>query len=392
MVVQAMPDASPTKWHLAHTTWFFEAFVLRHADPLGPDHHPSFNFLFNSYYNSVGPQFPRVQRGLVTRPTVREVFSYRDTVDARVAEFLSTADEGALARWAPVIELGIHHEQQHQELLLTDIKYTLAQNPLLPVYAAAPPPASSVVRVAGRAPKWIEFAGGQVLVGHDGVDFSYDNEGPRHLALTQPFELAAGLVTCGEWLAFMEDGGYDRPEFWLADGWSMVQREQWRSPLYWESGGGRWDVYTLTGVRELASDEPVSHVSFYEADAFARWAGARLPTEFEWESAAHGLAVSGNFLNQGTMHPAPAAGTGELEQMFGDVWEWTASPYIAYPGYRPPEGAIGEYNGKFMCNQWVLRGGSVATSRSHMRASYRNFFYPHSRWQFMGLRLARDVA
>jgi ergothioneine biosynthesis protein EgtB len=397
MVVQSMPDASPAKWHLAHTTWFFETFFLRHAEPDAPSHHPAFNYLFNSYYHGIGAQFPRLQRGLVTRPTVREVKAYRSEVEGRVERYLRTCAEPQFARWAPVVELGIHHEQQHQELLLTDIKHALAQNPLRPAYdaslAARESDASGTgMGTSGRAqPHWVPFAGGTYEIGHDGRGFAYDNETPRHVALLRDFELASRPVTCGEWLAFMADAGYERPTLWLSDGWSTVQRESWRAPLYWEADGDGWQAFTLGGMRPVDHAAPVSHISFYEADAYARWAGARLPTEFEWEVAARDVPVAGNLLESGRLEPAPAPGGADLEQVFGDVWEWTASPYIGYPGYVPPEGAIGEYNGKFMSNQYVLRGGSVATATSHIRATYRNFFYPHCRWQFMGLRLARDA-
>ncbi len=389
MVVQSMPDASPTKWHLAHMTWFFETFFLQHAQPEAADHHPSFNYLFNSYYNAVGAQFPRFARGLVTRPTVVEVFAYRRTIDERVADFLAGCDEDELARFAPIVELGIHHEQQHQELLLTDIKHLLAQNPLRPVYTHLPLAAAPI---APAKPSWVTFAGGVVDIGHDGKGFAYDNEGPRHAALLAPYELSSRTVTCGEWLDFIADGGYRKPILWLADGWATCQREGWAAPLYWEhDAAGSWSAFTLGGVRSVVPEEPVCHVSYYEADAFARWAGARLPSEFEWETASRGAPVTGNFVETGSMHPRPGPADNGIQQLYGDVWEWTASPYIGYPGYRPAEGAVGEYNGKFMCNQLVLRGGSVATPSSHMRATYRNFFYPLSRWQFMGLRLARDA-
>ncbi|RDI98323.1 ergothioneine biosynthesis protein EgtB [Dyella solisilvae] len=381
MMVQSMPDASPAKWHLAHTTWFFERFVLARDGGYRPAH-PEWHYLFNSYYQSVGPMHARPQRGLLSRPGVEQIRSYRERVDDAVSEFLLRGvDEATLA----VIELGLQHEQQHQELLLTDIKHAFGVNPLLPAYTthAATHDASSA------AP--LEFIGGAegiVAIGHAGDGFAFDNESPRHRVLLGPHALANRLVTNAEYAAFVHDGGYQEPALWLSDGWDTVRREQWERPLYWQPDLA--SEFTLSGVQPIDPHAPVSHVSYYEADAFARWAGARLPTEAEWESAAAALPAQGNLLDARQWHPrAATSGAGHL-QMYGDVWEWTASPYVSYPGFRPLAGALGEYNGKFMCGQWVLRGGSCATPREHIRASYRNFFPPHARWQFMGIRLGQD--
>jgi ergothioneine biosynthesis protein EgtB len=387
--VQSMPDASPTKWHLAHTSWFFETFVLAAALPDYRPFHPQFNFLFNSYYNAVGARQPRERRGVLSRPTVREVFAYRAHVDRHMAELVGDGADDRLGPLGPTVELGLHHEQQHQELLLTDIKHVFACNPLHPVYRERPP-----AEPTGAEPlRWLQYGGGLCWVGHADGGFAFDNEGPRHRVHLAGFEVASRLVTCGEYLAFLEDGGYERPALWLSDGWNVCQRERWAAPLYWEKRGGRWWQMALAGMCPVDEAEPVCHVSYYEADAFARWRGARLPAEAEWEVASEGVPLTGNFLEGGRFHPAPAAAdevAGPL-QMLGDVWEWTASPYVAYPGYRPAAGALGEYNGKFMCNQLVLRGGSCATPHSHIRRSYRNFFPPDARWQFSGIRLARDL-
>ena len=379
-VVQSMPDVSPTRWHLAHTTWFFETFVLATASADYQYCCPEFNYLFNSYYNTVGKQFPRSQRGLLTRPTVREVFDYRREVDERLLAAFDSLDESQ----RHVIELGIQHEQQHQELMLTDIKHVLSCNPLYPAYHQRPPTTSA-------APGELRFAdhdGGVLEIGHTGEGFSYDNEHPRHEALVHPFQFSNRLITNGEFLEFVEDGGYRRPELWLSMGWSTVEAERWTTPLYWVREENQWQHFTLAGLQPLVAEEPVCHVSYFEADAFARWRGSRLPTEFEWEAAVHDSPSGGNFADSMVLHPQPA--TEGDPQHFGDVWEWTASQYVAYPGYRPPAGAIGEYNGKFMCNQFVLRGGSCATSQSHIRTTYRNFFPPEARWQFSGIRLAKD--
>jgi len=381
MMVQSMPDASPAKWHLAHTTWFFERFVLE-RDPAYRPLHPEWHYLFNSYYQSVGPMHARPRRGVLSRPGAQQVREYREHVDDAVSERLMT---GVDATTLAIIELGLEHEQQHQELLLTDIKHAFACNPLLPAYAPA-----SVSTAAGNAVPltFIEGREGVVDTGHDGRGFAFDNESPRHRTLLQPHALANRLVTNAEYAAFVHDGGYREPSLWLSEGWDTVCREQWQRPLYWQEDLA--SEFTLTGVRAIDPEAPVSHVSYFEADAFARWAGSRLPTEAEWESAASTLPVQGNLLETHALHPRAAEPQGGLLQMYGDVWEWTASPYISYPGFRPLAGSLGEYNGKFMCGQWVLRGGSCATPREHIRASYRNFFPPHARWQFMGIRLGQD--
>jgi ergothioneine biosynthesis protein EgtB len=383
---QSMPDASPVKWHLAHTTWFFETFVLDPHDAGFREFDPEYRVLFNSYYQSIGDQHPRPQRGLLTRPSLADVGHYRDHVEARVLALLANGDGGAATLDA--IELGVHHEQQHQELILTDVKHLFFQNRRQPIYAAATPPAAP----PASALEWTEFAGGLQRIGHGGGGFAFDNEIPRHRVVVEPYRLTNRLVTNGEYLDFMRDGGYADPVLWLSDGWTAVCERRWTAPLYWTQVDEGWRVFTLCGPRPLCTDEPVVHLSLYEADAFARWAGARLPSEAEWELAADGGIDDGNFVESGLFHPrspAPGAGT-RVQQLFGDVWEWTQSPYTAYPGYRPPAGAIGEYNGKFMANQIVLRGGSCATPRSHIRATYRNFFPPDARWQFSGLRLAND--
>lgn len=384
-VVQAMDDASPAKWHLAHTTWFFEAFLLTQLDPDYALFNEDYAYCFNSYYEGKGERHPRPRRGLLTRPVADDVRAYRAHVDEALDAFLASdhADDKAL----DIVELGINHEQQHQELLLTDILVVFASQPLRPAYRQA------VIAEADKfhPAKYIGFDGGIVEVGHSGEGFAYDNEGPRHEALLRPFKLADRCVTKGEWLEFMSDGGYDRHEHWLMDGWTTVNRDGWCAPYHWEEHDGEWHQMTLSGLRPIDPAAPVSHISYYEADAFARWAGKRLPTEFEWEHASSGLAEQGQTLGMGALRPSPAGKpSGTLQQMFGDVWEWTQSHYSPYPGFRAPEGAVGEYNGKFMCGQFVLKGGSCATPDGHVRRSYRNFFYPHQRWQFKGLRLADD--
>lgn len=384
--VQSMPDTSPTKWHRAHTTWFFETFVLR---PHLPDYRPldeTYAYLFNSYYEQAGARYPRPYRGLVTRPGAAEVAAYRRHVDAAMQRLL---DLPAPPEVAELVELGLHHEQQHQELVLMDIKHVLSLNPLDPVYASVPAPQPGSI----AAESWVPFDGGLIEIGHRGGGFAYDNEGPRHKVHLEPFRLAARPVTCGAWLEFIADGGYRTPTLWLSDGWATVRSEGWDAPLYWRGEeDGNWSIFTLGGRRPVDPREPVVHVSYYEAEAFARWAGARLPTEAEWEHAAVSLPIAGNFVDSGVHHPLPARSGSGLQQMFGDVWEWTASAYVPYPGYRPPPGAVGEYNGKFMINQMVLRGGCCATSADHVRPTYRNFFYPHQRWAFSGLRLATEAA
>jgi len=378
MVVQTMPDVSPTKWHLAHTTWFFEEFILREHAPGYREFHPQYGELFNSYYQAVGQPFPRHERGLLSRPTVADIFDYRRHVDVHMLELLDARPPSA--DLAALVVLGLEHEQQHQELLLTDIKHVLSRNPLRPVYRERRAP----VHHPNGALRFESFAGGLRRVGFDGDGFDFDNEGPCHAQYLNPYSLADRLISNGEYLQFISDGGYKNPALWLADGWALRQAQSWHSPLYWSADLTR--EFTLEGERALDLDEPVCHVSYYEADAFARWAGARLPTEAEWESAAALSVVTGNFMESGELHPRAG-----LSQLFGDTWEWTASAYLPYPGYVPYTGRIGEYNGKFMINQMVLRGGSCASAQTQLRASYRNFFPPHARWQFAGFRLAEDA-
>jgi ergothioneine biosynthesis protein EgtB len=381
-VVQSMPDTSPAKWHLAHVSWFFENFVVApYARGYAP-FHAQFGYLFNSYYETVGTFFPRLQRGLLSRPTVDEVYRYRAHVDRAIADVIDTVGDKCWGEVSRRVELGLHHEQQHQELLLTDIKHLYALNPLRPAYRAALVDSGAAARPTG----WREFGGGIREIGWAGAGFAFDNETPRHRVFLEPFRLADRLVTNAEFMAFIADGGYARADLWLSDGWRAVKERGWQAPLYWERIDGAWWHMTLAGMREVDAAEPVCHVSYYEADAYARWAGRRLPTEAEWEVAAGDAAPrAGNFRESGRLHPAAAA---EGTQLLGDVWEWTASSYSPYPGYKPLEGALGEYNGKFMANQFVLRGGSCVTPASHIRTSYRNFFYGPDRWQFMGIRLA----
>lgn len=384
---QANEDASPTKWHLAHVTWFFETFVLTSYLPNYEIFDERFNYCFNSYYEAQGPRQPRAMRGLLTRPTCFEVRAYRAYVDEALQLLFSrgVADDGEVARR---IEIGVNHEQQHQELLLTDILSLFALNPLRPAYRDGAP-----LR-AHQEPQtltWTGFAGGRRTIGHAGEGFAFDNEAPRHEVLLRPFKLADRLVTNSEWLDFIADGGYRSPALWLSDGWARINGEGWRAPLYWEERDGQWLQMTLWGLQAIDRAAPVCHVSFYEAEAFARWAGKRLPTEFEWEAAAAQVPVCGNLLGSGALRPLAAPQGEGLRQMFGDVWQWTQSAYSPFPGYRPAVGALGEYNGKFMCGQMVLRGASCATPDEHARATYRNFFYPHQRWQFCGLRLADEA-
>jgi ergothioneine biosynthesis protein EgtB len=395
-VLQTVVETSPPKWHLAHVSWFFETFLL---EPLLPGYrvfHERFDYLFNSYYEQTQVGYwPRPERGLLSRPTVAEVYDYRRHVDAGMERLLADCPRAHWPLAAERLAIGLNHEQQHQELLVTDIKFNLAYNPLQPAYRGDLPvdPASEP-----NAMHFIGFEGGIVRIGADGKGFAYDNEFPRHRALLEPYRLANRLVTNAEYLDFINDGGYGNPALWLSDGWNRVRGDGWRAPLYWRQVDGAWHEMTLAGLRALNPAEPVCHVSYFEADAFARWAGRRLPTEAEWEHAATGLAVEGNFVDQARFHPAPAQASGaatdsssdQPQQLFGDCWEWTASAYLPYPGYRAPAGALGEYNGKFMNGQMVLRGGSCATSQDHARASYRNFFYPHERWQFKGIRLAEE--
>ena len=392
MVVQAMEDASPTKWHLAHVTWFFETFVLSKFSHGYRVFDERFGFCFNSYYESQGARHPRPRRGLLTRPPIEDVFAYREHVDTALADLLGD-DEVLDGDAARLIEIGINHEQQHQELLLTDILALFAVSPLRPAYRSPAPRA--VAAASTGVLRWIDFGGGVHPAGHEGSGFAWDNERPRHETLIHPFRFADRLVTNGEWLEFIEDGGYDSAMLWLADGWATVKREGWRAPGYWENVDGAWHSMTLAGFGPVDPAAPVAHVSYFEADAFARWSGKRLPSEFEWEFAARNVALAGNDLGTGALRPLPADDTADASalprQMFGDVWEWTQSAYLPYPGYRVPEGAIGEYNGKFMVSQHVLRGASCVTPSGHTRRTYRNFFYPHQRWQFAGVRLAADA-
>src|SRR5580700_770480 len=382
--LQAMPDASPAKWHLAHTTWFFETFLLADHLPGYRAFHPAFRNLFNSYYNAVGERPLRALRHTLTRPALDEVHAYRSYVDEAIVRLLSRELPPEVI---DLVTLGLNHEQQHQELILTDVKYGLAGNPLRPAYRETCPETSNSAQTA-PALRWHSFAEGVYPVGFEGDGFAFDNERPRHNVFLSPFRLASRLMTNGEYLQFMREGGYETATLWLSDGWDCVRANQWKAPLYWEKRDGEWWHYTLDGMRAVDPEQPVCHVSFYEADAFARWAGARLATEFEWEVASRSAALAGNFLDGDALHPQPAHDNNGLSQMFGDVWEWTASAYLPYPGFRPAVGAVGEYNGKFMSNQMVLRGGSCATPQSHIRRTYRNFFPPHARWQFMGIRLA----
>jgi ergothioneine biosynthesis protein EgtB len=389
-VVSSMPDVSPTKWHLAHTSWFFETFVLADHDPLYKSPNPRYAFLFNSYYVQAGERHCRAQRGLVTRPSVGEVMAYRKHVDEAVLRLCDRIGGDSEHPAWPVIELGMHHEQQHQELLLTDIKHVFWMNPLRPAY-----------RVDGleRSPEsarpdnpdganWRSFEAGVRRIGHEGGGFAYDNEGPAHRVFTEAFRISAKLATNGEYLSFIEDGGYRRPELWLSNGWATVREMGWTAPLYWSLAGSKWNEFTLGGDIPLDRSLPVCHLSYFEADAFARWSGHRLPTEAEWETSAADAPIDGTFVEGGRMHPA-AAGQA-AEQWYGDLWQWTQSAYVAYPGFQPSSGAIGEYNGKWMCDQWVLRGASCATPQSHARLTYRNFFPSDARWQFTGIRLAAD--
>ena len=386
--IQSMDDVSPTKWHRAHTTWFFETFLLmphldgyREADPL-------YGYLFNSYYETAGARHPRPQRGIISRPSTAQIADYRNWVDEAMVRLL---DGGVPEAVEDLATLGLNHEQQHQELLLMDIKHVLSCNPAQPAYRTDPLPAAAIPEPAAA---WVRFEGGRRAIGHEGGSFAFDNESPRHEVLLGAYELSSRLVTCGDWLAFIADGGYRTPTLWLSDGWAAAQSSGWSAPLYWSRAGedatvDSWQVFTLAGPREIRADEPVCHISYYEADAFARWAGARLPTEAEWEAAAPDHTGDANLLPSGALHPRPAGGDG-LKRMFGDVWEWTSSAYSPYPGFEAAAGAVGEYNGKFMVNQMVLRGGCCVTPAGHVRATYRNFFAPGTRWHFSGLRLARD--
>jgi len=416
MLVQALvegaPDASPTKWHLAHTSWFFETFLLAQYFKGYRSSHPDFRAIFNSYYNAIGKPPARELRGALSRPSLDEVFAYRQHVDEAMQELLAPNRSRELPKEAlDLIELGLNHEQQHQELIITDAKHALWSKPARPAWKE---PARSATGCHGGTEtpgerdgrngsknlpqnplKWLQFNEGIHEVGHSGTGFAFDNESPRHKVYLHPFEMASRLATNAEFMEFIADGGYTRPELWLSEGWQTVRQRGWKAPMYWERQEREWLHFTCEGMRPIEPNEPVCHISYFEAEAFARWSGSRLPTEFEWEVAAANRDIRGNFLESGAWHPLPAPesqySAQELLQIFGDCWEWTSSAYAPYPGYRPAEGAVGEYNGKFMVNQYVLRGGSCATPRSHIRASYRNFFPTHARWQFSGVRLARDA-
>ncbi len=386
--LQSMPDASPVKWHLAHTTWFFETFVLAPHLPGYVAYDPAFRVLFNSYYETVGDKHPRPERGLISRPDLTTVHDYRAHVEHAMRDILK---HDVAPDLAALIELGVNHEQQHQELILTDVKHLFSRNPAKPAYE----PRWPLLPVRPEPLRWHSYAGGLDWFGHRDGGFAFDNELPSHQVFVAPFELASRPVTHGEFAEFIADRGYDRPELWLSLGFDAVRTHGWRSPLYWEYRDDAWWTFTLHGMTEIDPHAPVCHVSYFEADAYARWAGARLPTEFEWEMAARDVPPGGNGVATGALHPLPAMGLADASvpgQLYGDVWEWTSSSYAPYPGYRPAAGAIGEYNGKFMCNQYVLRGGSCVSPASHVRATYRNFFPPEARWQFSGLRLARDIS
>lgn len=389
-IIQSHEDVSPAKWHIAHTTWFFERMILKEFKSNYVEFNPAFDFLFNSYYNTIGPYQPRHQRGVLSRPTVNQVIEYRNYVDQQVYNLLDESASETKKEIEALIYMGLQHEQQHQELILMDIKYNFFVNPLFPTYAQTEKRPLSKQQES----QFVEFDGGLVEIGHDGNGFAFDNESPRHKVWLEPFKLATKPVTNGEFLEFINSGGYEKPEYWLSDGWSIVKDYNWKAPLYWlKDTEEKWQIFTLAGIQDLELDEPVSHISFYEADAFSRWKGKRLPTEAEWEYASQSVAIRGNTMDDGVYHPVANCDdlqSSSLSKMFGDVWEWTASAYSPYPGSKPLEGALGEYNAKFMCNQMILRGGSCATPVNHIRETYRNFFPPEKRWQFSGFRLAED--
>ncbi len=390
-IIQSHEDVSPAKWHIAHTTWFFERMILKEFKSDYQEFNPAFDFLFNSYYNTIGPYQPRHQRGVLSRPTVGQIIEYRNYVDEQIIELLSElADSESKEKVEGLIGMGTQHEQQHQELILMDIKYNFFVNPLFPTYI------QTEKRLASKRDdtQFVEFDGGLIEIGHNGKGFAFDNESPRHKVWLEPFKLATSPVTNREYLEFIKADGYEQPEYWLSDGWSTVKEHNWKAPLYWlKNQDDNWKIFTLSGIQDIELDEPVSHVSFYEADAFSRWKSKRLPTEAEWEYASQSVAICGNTMDKGVYHPVANSGDSQsspLVKMFGDVWEWTASAYSPYPGSKPLEGALGEYNAKFMCNQMILRGGSCATPLDHIRETYRNFFPPEKRWQFSGFRLAED--
>ncbi len=386
-VIQPVPDVSPTKWHLAHTSWFFEQFVLDKANVDYKSPNDKYAYLFNSYYVQAGERWFRPHRGLLSRPTVKEIIEYRLHVDEAMVDFLEDADDDEISKFAVTIDIGLHHEQQHQELMITDIKYVFSINPLYPTLIDKKHFESDQIDKI----KWISFDEGIYEIGHNGDGFFYDNEKPFHKALIHDFKIANRLITNEEYIEFIEDGGYKNAVLWLSEGFAKVEENNWEAPLYWRKISGEWWYYTLSGFRKVNPNEPVCHVSFFEAEAYAHWVGARLVTEFEWEAVSNNLSVEGNFVDNHFYHPVSLKeDNGSINQMFGDVWEWTRSDYAPYPGYKVPPGAIGEYNGKFMSNQVVLRGGSCATSKSHIRNTYRNFFQHYQRWQFSGIRLAKD--
>jgi ergothioneine biosynthesis protein EgtB len=390
--IQTMPEVSPPKWHLAHTSWFFETMLLKPFLTNYRPYNPKYAELFNSYYDTIGSYHPRPQRGLLSRPTVKDVYQYRAYIDEHISTLLSQTNHPQWPEIARRMVIGVNHEQQHQELMLTDIKHIFAYNPLRPAYRELAQP-----RGEATAMNWVTIQGGIRSLGFDGDGFAYDNEGPRHKVYLNDYSLASRPVTNAEFLEFIDDGGYQRPDYWLSDAWQKILQQRWQAPLYWEQRDGEWWYMTLSGMRPVEKHAPVCHVSYYEAAAYARWAAARLPTEAEWENATATLAIEGslsiegNFRDQQLLQPAAATSSDHLTQMFGDVWELTQSPYAPYPGYCAESGPLGEYNGKFMSSQIVLRGGSCATPLDHIRPTYRNFFYPWERWQFSGFRLARDV-
>ncbi len=392
--LQSMPDASPIKWHLAHTSWFFETFILERFEPAFKPFHPAFRVLFNSYYNGIGDKHPRHERGLISRPDLAMVIEYRHNITRRITNLIEALADSDKT-FTELMWLGCNHEEQHQELILTDLKHLLAKNPLKPAYQARWP----LTGVEVKKPRWHRHEGGLIEIGSTNNEFCFDNETPRHRVFLEPFELASHPVTHGDFADFIADGGYRRPELWLSLGWEWVNANKITAPLYWEKHNDDWTTFTLHGMVNIDANTPICHISFFEADAYARWYGARLPTEAEWEHAAtcatERAIINGNFLDSHVLHPLSlreTASSNHPQQLFGDVWEWTSSAYLGYPGYQAEAGAVGEYNGKFMCNQFVLRGGSCATPKQHIRATYRNFFPPDARWQFSGLRLARSVA
>jgi ergothioneine biosynthesis protein EgtB len=387
--VQSIVQTSPPKWHIAHMSWFFETFVLKSLKSQYREFHPQYDYIFNSYYYTHGEMYPRPQRSLLSRPTLEEVKEYRAAIDARMLELIETIDEALWEDFQFRVTLGLNHEQQHQELLLMDVKHNLSMNPLNPAYREDLKIAHKASEGSIRDMKWVEFCAGLVETGFEGEGFAFDNESPRHEVMTRGYQLADRFITNAEYLEFVQDGGYSSPEHWLSDGWALIQQEKWEHPLYWEQRDGDWFEFTLGGRSSLNAHVPVSHLSYYEADAYASWAGKRLPREYELEHALESNPVRGNFADTEIFHPRQA---GAEAQWYGDLWAWTSSPYSAYPGFKPMRGTIGEYNGKFMANQMVLKGGSCVTFQDHIRASYRNFFYPHERWAFTGLRLAADLS